>query len=243
MINVLKSYKDILSYYSKIDIMDNNDIGKQFEIEINNKVITEFSGFALYWQVMFDLKFDIGWTLTGTHELFKSNNTMMDINTIFPTISNKIYMDHIIITPFAVFLLEAKNHSHNKLYKSNNSNWVDINALINHCSILDIEKNTITSPVAQVLFYSKFLEYFMSYYKIGLPIIKLVVFKQGLDLSNILQEERQYCIYFSQLNNLFNEAKRKYILKPNDALKLIKILYYYKCHPIAYDINKIYWSV
>ena len=76
-----------------------------------------------------------------------------------------------------------------------------------------------------------------------LPIIPKVIFKHQFNLDNITEYEKQFCIFPSDLFKIIENAKKDNLFQPNEALKFAKILYYYGCHPIAYDDNKVKWSV
>ena len=139
-----------------------------------------------------------------------------------------------IITPYSVFILEAKNHKAKNKYTSKLDKWKLENEYIN---------TEIYNPVLQVLKYKAVTESFMTYYNINLPIIPKVIFKQQVNLDNITEYEKQFCIFPSDLFKIIENAKKDNLFQPNEALKFAKILYYYGCHPIAYDDNKVKWSV
>ena len=66
---LLEEYKQILDYYSSINADDviyqnyKNNVGKQFEFIINDKIINSCNKFFLYWQVSFVFKKSINWSL------------------------------------------------------------------------------------------------------------------------------------------------------------------------------------
>ena len=160
------------------------------------------------------------------------NNEYIEAGYLLPEISNIFNIDHLLITPYAVFILEAKNHKSFSKYVSMQDKWHGFN---------DTKTYTIDNPVFQLVKYSRVVASLMSYYNINLPLISKVVFKNRVNLDDVSEYERNYCIYSQELiNTIYNERKNTFL--PDEALKFAKILYFYGCHPAAYDDNKLMWS-
>lgn len=241
---MLNNYKNILEYYANtpvnmIDIQKYQyNAGTNFEFDINDTLIKNLDSFFLYWQIQFRFNSFFNWTLNlSSNNIFTSNgkNTnYTDVSFLFQDKNNLFTIDHLIITPYCVFILEAKNHKANNKYYSSFDKWVLLNE--------NTTKN-IDNPVLQVIKYKSVVETFMNYYNIQLPIYPKVVFKQHVNLDNITDNEKQFCIFSDNLLKFIETSKKENIYQPNEALKFAKILYYYGCHPIAYDDNKVKWSV
>ena len=243
----LDNYKDVLDYYANTpaNMVDKQqykyDAGTSFELDINDTIIKNFDSFFLYWQIKFSFHTFFNWTVNlslnniFTNQLNNQNSNDTDVSFLFKDKNNMFTIDHMIVTPYAVFILEAKNHKAQTKYKSELHKW----HIINEKKIINI----INNPVLQVLKYKTVVSTFMSYYKINLPIIPKVIFKQQVNLDDITDNEKKLCIYPCDLSKLIHTSKKDNIFQPNEALKFAKILFYYGCHPIAYDDNKINWSV
>ncbi len=206
---LLDNYKDVLDYYANTPA---NMVDKQ------------------------QYKYDAGTSFElDINDTIIKNSNDTDVSFLFKDKNNMFTIDHMIVTPYAVFILEAKNHKAQTKYKSELHKW----HIINEKKIINI----INNPVLQVLKYKTVVSTFMSYYKINLPIIPKVIFKQQVNLDDITDNEKKLCIYPCDLSKLIHTSKKDNIFQPNEALKFAKILFYYGCHPIAYDDNKINWSV
>lgn len=243
---ILNNYKNILDYYANTpaNMVDKQqyqyNAGTNFELDINDTIIKNMNSFFLYWQMQFRFNSSFNWSLNlSSNNIFTSKNNNYntsnnDVSFLFQDENNMFTMDHMLITPYAVFILEAKNHKANNKYISKLYNWQLVNKKLN---------TIIYNPVLQVLKYKAVTESFMAYYNINLPIIPRVVFKQHVNLDSVTDLEKQFCIYPGDLFKIIENAKNDYLFQPNEALKFAKTLYYYGCHPIAYDNNKINWSI
>lgn len=236
---LLEEYKQILDYYSSINADDviyqnyKNNVGKQFEFIINDKIINSCNKFFLYWQVSFVFKKSINWSLNlGLKNCFTGNSIVLS-NTDFLSnidLGEKIHIDHLLITPYAVFIFEAKNHKNDTTYYSALDKW-----------FIEESKNKIDNPVLQVIKHQSIVSSMMMYHQINLPIISKVVFRQRVNLNNVSEYERNFCITYQDLIQQINQISEIYESKPNEALKFAKALYFYGCHPIAYDDNQQNW--
>ncbi len=205
---LLDNYKDVLDYYANTpaNMVDKQqykyDAGTSFELDINDTIIKNFDSFFLYWQIKFSFHTFFNWTVNlslnniFTNQLNNQNSNDTDVSFLFKDKNNMFTIDHMIVTPYAVFILEAKNHKAQTKYKSELHKW----HIINEKKIINI----INNPVLQVLKYKTVVSTFMSYYKINLPIIPKVIFKQQVNLDDITDNEKKLCIYPCDLSKLIH---------------------------------------
>lgn len=228
--NILHDYKKKAENFS-IDNYKLEDInkgkGRSFELEVNDAVIKNEREFFLYDQVVFKFKNNVEWS-TYIHNPFNnSDEKIINIDFALPNF-NQISIDHIIVKPYAVFILEAKNHRKDTVYIPKQLFW-------------QTEFDFIDNPVFQVLKYASIIEQFLKYYNILLPVIPKVIFRQKLNLEYITKKEQGYCCHISELSSILKDAENKYPKKHNDALRFVKAMYYNACHPVAYDDIEL-WS-
>lgn len=240
---LLEDYKDILDYYAKTPakMVDTQKYkyhaGTSFELDINDTIIKNYDAFFLYWQVQFSFQIPLNWSMNLSLDNYFADNIEnhqhnTDVSFLFQDNNNIFTIDNMLITPYAVFILEAKNHKADNEYISKMDKWY----INNNTNV-----NTIDNPVLQVLKYKNVVSTFMQYYKINLPIIPRVIFKQKVNLDRVSYGEKQLCMYSDNLFNLINTSKNN-PFQPDEAFKFANILYYYGCHPCAYDDNKLNWS-
>lgn len=228
--NILDKYKYEAEHFSikNYDYKDiNKGIGKSFELELNDKIIREHNAFILYYQVTFKFAKNIKWTAYMDNPFTNNSDNNLDFGFVLPAF-NEIHIDHIIIKPYAVFILESKNHGKETIYTPEQLYWKS-------------NGREVLNPVYQVLKYAKIVTNFLEYYNIDLPVIPRVVFRQKLDLSQLSTYEQQFCIHISELNQLFRQKEQSYSRQPDKALTLAKAFYFNSCHPIAYDNNENSW--
>lgn len=237
---ILQEYKNWLDYFAekKVNMQDFQEYkyhsGTNFELDINDTVIKNCNGFFLYWQVRFDFKTAQNWSLQlSMNNCFNENQQeYTEADFLLPEINNVFNIDHLLITPYAAFIFEAKNHKTDTRYISMQDKWHSFSG--SNARIID-------NPVFQLLKYTKAVFSMMSYYNINLPLVSKVVFKNKVNLNDVSEFERNSCIYAQELiSTIYNERKNAFL--PDEALKFAKILYFYGCHPAAYDDNKLMWS-
>lgn len=237
---ILQEYKNWLDYFAEkqVNMQDFQEYkyhsGTNFELDINDTIIKNCQGFFLYWQIKFDFKTAQNWSLNlSMNNCFSIHTKSIEADFLLPEMNNIFNIDHLLITPYAVFIFEAKNHKTLSKYVSIQDKWHRIN-----------ENNTTTvidNPVFQLTKYSMAVSSMMSYYNINLPVVSKVVFKNKVNLDDVSEYERNSCIYAQDIiNTIYSERKNTFL--PNEALKFAKILYFYGCHPAAYDDNKLMWS-
>ncbi len=228
--NILNDYKKKAENFSidKYKLEDiNKGKGRSFELEINDNIIKYEREFFLYEQISFKFRNNIEWSILMHNPFNNSSENISNMDFAMPKF-NQITIDHIIVKPYAIFVLEAKNHRKDTVYIPKQLFWQA------ECEFID-------NPVFQVLKYALIIEQFLKYYNISLPVIPKVFFRQKLDLQYISEKEQEYCCHISELSRMFKDAENKYPKKHNDALRFVKAMYYNACHPIAYDDIEV-WS-
>lgn len=223
-------YMDELQKNSSRPISSSNinnyykNIGLHFELNIN-KELMKLKEFALYWKVPITIQLPIMWSLGGGFIKDKSISVTKEER-------HKFLIDHVLVTPYAVIVLEANSYL-KRSYQISGDDWNYMNA--------EGVYKALPNPQTRMRLYVALMQQILDYYNVNLPVVGKVVLMNDLDLgflngpgddftglSNLL-----YCI-----KGISEEAPRNRI----HALKLIKSFYFDGFWPASYDGNVLAWS-
>lgn len=200
------------------------NLGISFEFMVN-KELMKLKEFFLYWKAPITLKKPIQWTLCG--------DFVQDINiTVKKEERNKFLIDHVLITPYAVVILEANTYG-KRPYQISGNEWNYKNA--------DGFYQLLPNPQSRMRLYVALMQQILDYYSVILPVIGKVVLMNDLDLA-FLKERTDDFVHFDNLVSCIKAMAEEAPSKHVQALKLIKSFYFDGLFPIAYDGNISNWS-
>lgn len=216
----------------KIQLNDAEEAGTDFELYINQILMDKWS-FALYWSTNIEINNGYKITYKIESDFFKNSESRL-LTTFY---RKKVEIDHIFVTPYAVYLFESKSingtsfkemGNNLKQFKNNNS----------------ATEKTITNPAYQIKMYIEIFKELLNYFKVDLPVIGKVILKNNI-IDNIEfnnSDNKDYYLYKECLHDFISINNEKYENKHREALKLIKTLHYMNLRPIAYNKSMPSWE-
>ena len=147
--------------------------------------------------------------------LSKLPNEYIVLNDVmFRTDSGTTQIDHIVLSPYAIFTIETKNYSGIIYGNESQGEWTQIiKTGVRYKRKLwkvytYITKNRFYNPVKQSFGHAYAIQKMIGYKYYDLPIVPLVVFMDKADISHI-KSERVICLH--HLSCFINNYKKMYV--------------------------------
>lgn len=195
------------------------NLGIQFELETNRALMQELDDFILYYNLQLTLNSKTWWALDCSFFEDKKNLYTRPAKSSFQ-------IDHLLITPSAVFILESKHYSAKRQFYSKYDVWQCYNQVAGHNVTA-----TFPNPCVQVNTYGAVLNQIFHYYGVNLPIYSKVLFKSEINMDYLHDSDKKDILFFDNFID-FIKSSIENNKSPNrkvQALKLAKSLYYDKC--------------
>lgn len=223
----LKQYKNTQIIPESSNYLSN--IGTQFELLVNTNLM-RLPEIVLFWGIEIILKQKIeqglAWVMTGD---FFDNVKLLN-HPSQPLKQQKHYdPDHILVTPYAVFVFESKCYSHKSEY--------DVNAVT-----LCKHDGSLNDPIIKIKTYDIIMKQILAHCDVSLPVISRIVLRYEVDsFLKCNNDECQLFIMNKDIQEFVMKEQERLPRNVKDALKLLKTLHYAHCEPIGYNCEPSGW--